>query len=900
MDKIQVDGLKNGSIVNSPTTATPLNASLPRSAQFLFRQRRGTVVNEVSPPSVLHDKRHPDSFSMEHSAESHVNSDTKIVIESDSGQSSDESEAPSSPSPPPAPSRLIKLSIGGKKKDSTTSQTEQRHNFWEQIARTNRVEDVRRGRRDSDERQLQSANHIRQMRKKVSVTSRGKKKTNQEDLAMAIVDGNVGKVEDIIEAYVTLYRGDGFRMITRFRYDIDPRTMIITCVENPLAADQTEGVVSPEGVSKDMFLGLSALHIACAFDQENVVNYFLRYGNTILRTTTPSGQSLLHTCSWFGCAAPMAVLLANGADVHAANSSGHRPLHLSALRGRVTCTKMLIRNGADLEAPDERGNTPLHAAVLAGNFECSQELIFYGVDTNKSNDDNGSPLHYASSLPLVALLIQSGADPTIEIKEAGDEKQSKTAFSLFLERMPEGCDEILNSYVSFNGKSFGAVDLEISYDFEMFLREYNRNPRDGETGTLATIVEFERRELLKHPVSESFLHMKWLLVKHYFAFYLMFYTLFLISITSLVLLNYSRTTDEAGFDEDFVMDLSLGFEIATTACLAVLAFKNLFLMTYDFSRFISTWQNYVELLLVALCGAFVATFYAFNSNAHLAALSVFVAWFNFTLLLGKLPSGGIYINMIVGVSKDFVKFFTLYASTLVAFGLAFHVVLGGSTEHFRDPVSAILCSLGMMVGEIGFGDLFTSEHIKYHGTKQVLFVLFLLFVTIIIMNLLVGLAISNITQQFKTAGVYRLRMTVLLIRVIEDILRVFRKICPCCLRESQLFPFLRSKQGDIDNMKASCKVYVYPNQFKNAIFVLDASGKRRKTGFDMPEWIMNNTFNILKKSVNSDSLNEASEKRRLEDKLNKLSAELRLVRKSVEGMKLDMQLATRKDRSRVL
>ena len=46
--------------------------------------------------------------------------------------------------------------------------------------------------------------------------------------------------------------------------------------------------------------------------------------------------------------------------------------------------------------------------------------------------------------------------------------------------------------------------------------------------------------------------------------------------------------------------------------------------------------------------------------------------------------------------------------------------------------------------------------------------LFLLFVSIIIMNLLVGLAISNITNQFQSAGVYRLKMTVLLIQVRDE------------------------------------------------------------------------------------------------------------------------------------
>ncbi len=39
-----------------------------------------------------------------------------------------------------------------------------------------------------------------------------------------------------------------------------------------------------------------------------------------------------------------------------------------------------------------------------------------------------------------------------------------------------------------------------------------------------------------------------------------------------------------------------------------------------------------------------------------------------------------------------------------------------------------------------------------------MFVAFLVLVSIIIMNLLVGLAISNITHQFQSAGIYRLKV----------------------------------------------------------------------------------------------------------------------------------------------
>jgi hypothetical protein len=53
-----------------------------------------------------------------------------------------------------------------------------------------------------------------------------------------------------------------------------------------------------------------------------------------------------------------------------------------------------------------------------------------------------------------------------------------------------------------------------------------------------------------------------------------------------------------------------------------------------------------------------------SESSHVAALAVFASWANFTLLLGKLPASGIYINMIVGTSKDVLKFLFLYSTRL--------------------------------------------------------------------------------------------------------------------------------------------------------------------------------------------------------------------------------------------
>lgn len=83
---------------------------------------------------------------------------------------------------------------------------------------------------------------------------------------------------------------------------------------------------------------------------------------------------------------------------------------------------------------------------------------------------------------------------------------------------------------------------------------------------------------------------------------------------------------------------------------------------------------------------------------------------------------------------------------------------------------------------------------------------------------------------------------------------------------------------------------MYPNEARNGtVFVKDKMGRRHKTRFKLPPWIMNNTYKILKSEHLSSSVEEAAEKRKQEDRLNKLSEEVKNTRKDLSGLKTDIQ-----------
>ena len=131
-----------------------------------------------------------------------------------------------------------------------------------------------------------------------------------------------------------------------------------------------------------------------------------------------------------------------------------------------------------------------------------------------------------------------------------------------------------------------------------------------------------------------------------------------------------------------------------------------------------------------------------------SALLVLASWINFTsslrfLLLGKFYCLGNYIAMLTHVAKKVAIFFGLYAAVLYGFTLAFYLTMH---DEFDNPFG-ITKTLAMMTGELDFGDTFGDKD-KY---RQLLLAVFVISVTIVISNLLVGLTVSDVAQLLEQA-----------------------------------------------------------------------------------------------------------------------------------------------------
>ena len=118
-------------------------------------------------------------------------------------------------------------------------------------------------------------------------------------------------------------------------------------------------------------------------------------------------------------------LVAQGADLSAADAWGNTPLHTRS-RSRQGGIDVLLELGADLHSDGASVGTPLHAAADSHAIENARLLLQRGAQVDARNREGLTPLELAlrgcsnidlePMAPLAALLLEAGAKKTSRMK----------------------------------------------------------------------------------------------------------------------------------------------------------------------------------------------------------------------------------------------------------------------------------------------------------------------------------------------------------------------------------------------------------------------------------------------------------------------------------------------------
>ena len=154
---------------------------------------------------------------------------------------------------------------------------------------------------------------------------------------------------------------------------------------------------------------------------------------------------------------------------------------------------------------------------------------------------------------------------------------------------------------------------------------------------------------------------------------------------------------------------------------------------------------------------------------EMSAVALTLAWINLLIYMRQIPILGKYITIFHDILYTFLKVTVTIVIFVIAFALGFHVLLV-----YQKPFESVQYSLLkvaiMMSGEFDYMDIFLDEDgppLPFATVTYLLFVVFFVLVSVITLNLLIGLTVNDIKIFLDEADLKNLQLKITYVLGIE-------------------------------------------------------------------------------------------------------------------------------------
>nr|XP_022289772.1 transient receptor potential cation channel subfamily A member 1 homolog isoform X3 [Crassostrea virginica] len=505
-------------------------------------------------------------------------------------------------------------------------------------------------------------------------------------------------------------------------------------------------------------------------------------------------------------------LLDADAPVDPMDKTKTTPLHLASRYGHADVVKCLLDHSAKISQRDTDGNNCLDLAI--DNNKPDVALVIINSDKWEEAMRNETP-DIATGLRTTPMrkLIKKMPD----VAEATflrcmttnnrnpEHPDYKCTFNYeFLDDTYSSWSEHGSSEGSGSGRGQGSVYNE-DFSLNVLARPYTSDSGEMKNNhPLMIMVNSKREDLLAHPLVNALLRHKWNSFGRTF-YYMNFiiYAVFLVFLTGYVVSTdppfkvYKALNISSGVSERSACNMSLAghdpandqfdqplFATIGKYVIMALAAWNLLrellqiyqakLQYLGFENLIE-WVTYVCALLLVIdfetCQK--STGFRFQWQWSLGAVAIFLCWINLVLFLQKFPRFGIYVVMFKDILNTFLQFAVVFFLFIVAFGLGFFTILQNQ-DAFATVWESLIKTTVMMIGEFEYTDIFYGDQLDFYPEiTYIMFVVFMILMSIIIMNLLVGLAVDDIKAVQEQAALKRMAMQVELALDVERVVPEF-------------------------------------------------------------------------------------------------------------------------------
>ncbi|KMQ91945.1 transient receptor potential channel pyrexia [Lasius niger] len=527
------------------------------------------------------------------------------------------------------------------------------------------------------------------------------------------------------------------------------------------------------------------LHFAALGNSWHVAATLLDNGAKLNYICQEVVEPVLHSAVRAKAVETVRLLLERGASVVEKNHLGQTPLHVACFVQSIPCVELLSSStSTGVNAVDREHRTPLHFAVMStdSSVELVQLLLKRGALVNAADRTGFTPLHIAAlneQSRCVDALIWAGADVSATTCTG------LSALNVVLKKIPESLHvfrQRLDASIRLTRPVSHNREFEMRLNFDILFPSNSQ----CETSFINTFVQEHRKDLLSHPLVMAFLHLKWEKIRKLYLLRILLYAMTVICMTTYVLTalaykcyNHNEaTTDSSKICDskravDFLFRrpfIEIQWYLALVLTCITIPRKIFGFMVYKSAlQYFSNIDNILDgvVIISVFVTSFIYTGRTYDWQNYVGAFAILCAWTNLMLMVGQLPAFGTYVAMFTHIQFEFAKLLLAYSGLLIGFTISFCVIFAGEPA-FGNPFTGLIKVLAMMAGELDFEGLINQadgestaggSFVIYHPLSvcsQILFTLFIVFVTVILMNLLVGIAVHDIQGLRNHAGLTKL------------------------------------------------------------------------------------------------------------------------------------------------
>ena len=555
--------------------------------------------------------------------------------------------------------------------------------------------------------------------------------------------------------------------------------------------------------------GNNFLHSASEAGDTSSVSYLLTLpcSRYLLNCLNTQGFTPLHCAACSGSASTLQELIDHGA-IEQQSYCGNTPFMLACLYGNLEAATLLHENSPfSKNVVNCKGETALHLSAKSGNVQLVLMCLDQGlsITLSKSHESFFDLLMKETSLDVVRAILKH--DRWEECLDICSPDLPHPVLRI-IESIPEAFQVILDRSVTYSTLNPLHSDYWEEYNFKYLTltNESVSQPEYVATTTskqdtvianfvssaqpeiqkqdsvettankdciqphssfkvLKYLIKYRHKSYLTHPVTNTFLNLKWRrYALPYYIFRFFLFLLFTILLSSFILVTpppeqFERLVNitagssdtqrfEFGIQSTVFRFLTLGLGIPNLVLWMLdLYIKGSICIKHFFAEY-EIWMHGLSLLFT-----FIYTI-PWQGLNHLfwevGAIAAFLAWFTVAIDLQLFSWVGIFVTMMLTVTRNVIGVLLIAFIMICAFAFPLYVLVGTVTDLTYTTIGHSLFSiLASLLAEINyetFQMLDLSSQLRYSTLTFLFLCLLTIFMPIVVINLLIGLAVGDIAK----------------------------------------------------------------------------------------------------------------------------------------------------------